>query len=112
MPVSLSDFDSMLDAATLERLGDPILYTPSGAGVGSPIPMKAFVDHSEGVESYGATGVIVGERTIELLKTLVPARPDAQCVVHLVGLGQDFTPIDPRSDESGNWWVCKLKLKR
>jgi len=106
---SLSDFDSRLDAKTLEHLGDPILYTAEG---GVPTAMKAFVDFGEGSDSYGGSGVQVGQRTAELLISLVPERPTSACTIRLEKLGQDFSPFDVKTDESGNWWVCKLKPRR
>ncbi|WP_374648679.1 hypothetical protein [Rhizorhabdus sp.] len=106
---SLSDFDSMLDAETRERLGDPILYTAEG---GVPTAMKAFVDFGEGSESYGGSGVQVGQRTAELPISLVPDRPTAACTIRITKRGEDFSPIDVKMDESGNWWVCKLKPRR
>lgn len=109
--VSLSDMDDLLDSKTLAMLGDPILYTSAEGG--APISIKGFVDRGEEAVSYGGSKARVGDRGVELSIADVPVRPNGQCTVTFAVAGAPtiFSFLDAELDDSGRWWICKLKKK-
>lgn len=111
MPTKLSDLDSKLDAATLERLGDPISYA---VGDGAPAPLMGFLDRGETNTSFGGSQAKVGDRSLSLRVSDVPERPSGACTVtaKVRGVDTNFSILDAELDDSGRWWICKLKQKR
>lgn len=108
MPVALEDFDSSLNATTLDLLGDSITYTPAG---GSPIVIKALVDHDDAERDFGGSRSVVDDPAIEVAKADVPD-PDVEDVIHLPRTGLDYHPRGaPRTDTTGLNWLIALKRK-
>ncbi|WP_417615309.1 hypothetical protein [Parasphingorhabdus sp.] len=109
MPLpTLESLDALLDSTCSTVLGDLIRYTPTSTGVA--VEIKAFVDHRDAQRAFDSAQVIQQEMNVQVLATLVPAKPNDADRIKLPKYGaQKFKPINVRRDESGNYWEFELK---
>lgn len=106
---SLNSETDALNRQCIEELGDPITYKPSG---GTARQIYAYVDHSDGMESWGGVQGISQDISVEVLKADVPTVTTADEIT-LPQLGQTFNPVGkPRNNRDGRHWHISLQRKR
>lgn len=103
----LDAFTDILDAETLGRLGDPILYRRL-ADYANPLGINAFVDHSDRIEGLGGGSVVSADVSISVRKTDVP-QPLRDDVIELPRRGEKRKVLTALLDPSGRWWVLSTK---
>jgi hypothetical protein len=104
---TLEDIEgSFLDAPTMAILGDSISYKTSG---GSFVAIRGYVDFGESARDLETGQIIAQEITVEVLRTDVPVRPNAQCRVTIGKLaGRIYKPVNIRNSEDGNHWLFEV----
>ena len=90
------------------RLEDPITYTPDG---GSPLSIRALVDHEDKTDAFGGVQVTAQDIFIEVLKSDV-ATVSEDDVISLPQLGQTFSPVEWKNTHSGRGWIIWVKRVR
>lgn len=108
MGVALEDFDALLNATTLDLLGDTITYTPEGAAL---LTFKAIADQGQMVERLSGSMVIQGEQAVEVPRTLVATVKKGDLITLPAHPGKQFNPKSWVRDESGANWLIVLARK-
>lgn len=109
MPLpTLESLDARLDSTCSTVLGDLISYTPASTGVA--VDIKVFGDFRDAQRAFEGSAVIEQDMSMELLASLVPAKPNKDDRITLPKFGaQKYRPSNVRRDESGNYWEFELK---
>lgn len=104
----LEDMEEALYGASFDdQIGDSFRYKAAG---GAFSDKTGFIDYADQDRTLDASTVIEQAITVEVSKTSVPVKPDAQCRVTLPKLaGKTFKPINVGSDASGNCWTFQLQ---
>jgi hypothetical protein len=98
---NFASLSAQLNAVSL-RLGDDIVYTPSGQGA---LSLKVFVDSGEDrIESFGRTRVEAMGPEVHIRVLDLPSEPTPQDRLLIPGLGT-FAPVEFPLDESRQWWI-------
>jgi hypothetical protein len=110
--MTIGSLDSETDALNrtcIEELGDPITYKAAGQAAKT---IYAYVDHSDGIESWGAIQGQSQEISVEVLKADVPTVSSTDEIT-LPQISTTFYPKgDPRNNRDGRHWHITLQRKR
>lgn len=104
----LEDMEGELYGSSFtDIVGDTISYKPDGGSYGD---VTCFVDYSDQAISFDGTQVVDQDISIEITKTAVPAKPNANCRIQLPKVsGATFKPVNIGTDQSGNCWKFQVK---
>lgn len=98
----LDSMMSILDAETVNRLGDPVIYTRAALPA-APLSLNTFVDHSDEVDATLGGSVIRADVTVAVRVADV-AQPAIGDTLFIPARNETRKVKSWARDSSGRWW--------